>query len=101
MRKTTTKQGVSNNKGVDNRPVPLEHVLACLETEECLERARSYWEQHGIKPSESWGQRSTKEIVCDSLTRVEDWMEYERPRATKTRDRIKAVRRRLEWLLWP
>ena len=44
--------------------------------------------------------RLAREAMTDALTRAEDWLEYEGPRSPD-RSAIQAVRRRLEWELWP
>jgi hypothetical protein len=44
--------------------------------------------------------RATREAMAAALTATEGWLEYEHP-AYAERDSIRAVRRRLEWELWP
>lgn len=85
------------------KKVTFEEVLAVLDYDHARPMAVAYWGKHGCSPSKTWRERRTKEIVSDSLTHVQDVLEYEKQ--TKARHtqwlKIREVRRRLEWELWP
>ena len=53
----------------------------------------------GLKTNARW--RRAREATADALTRTEDWLELTHPRRAADRAALQAVRRRLEWELWP
>lgn len=53
------------------------------------------------RAADTWTHRATREAVCNALTFVEDWLEYQHPGRRAERTKLRAVRRRLEEELWP
>ena len=95
------KQASTTQRQPRKAPIAWEVVLAAIVESETLPVAAPLWQRLQIKPSETWTQRATKEAAADALTRSEDWLEYEHPLRKNARDRLNAVRRRLECELWP
>jgi hypothetical protein len=76
-------------------------VLRCLGGPKTRERACSLFAAAGFTPDHFMAKRAAREAMAGVLSRVEDWLELERPGARQDRSEIRAVRRRLELELWP
>jgi hypothetical protein len=81
-------------------PVRWPDVMRALYSDETRAKALDRYRSDGHTPDDFARSRAAREAMADALTRTEDWLEDEHPR-WPDRASIKAVRRRLEWELWP
>jgi hypothetical protein len=74
-------------------------VLRVVQEPKALALALSRFKGAGFTPDEFNHSKTARIMMCETLTRVEDWLEMEKPRSPD-RDAVKGVRRRLELELW-
>lgn len=92
---SATKQDGSKIVQARKPRVSWEMCLAVLDDPKTRSVAMTVLARAGIKPTETWGQTTTKEATARAMTAAEDWLENEHRRCPD-RERIKSMRRRLE-----
>jgi len=97
---TPRKQGRRSATPGPGTPIAWSDVLRAVESDETRQRIVERYRSAGFTLDQFATVRRAREAMSDAITRAEDWLELEKPTAGD-RTRLKAVRRRLEWELWP
>ncbi len=76
-------------------------VLYAVQNDEARSAALGLYRARGFRPDDFGRIRRAREAMADALTRTEDMLEMRGRRSDDERARVRAVRRQLEWELWP
>jgi len=78
-------------------------VLRAVPSPKTRERALDAYRAAGFTPDDFAAKRAAREAMADALSRTEQWLELAPENASRAAGRaaIRAVRRRLEFELWP
>ncbi len=82
------------------KPVTWSGVLRCLGRDESRSWALNRIRNTGITGDSFGVKTSARRTVCETLIRLEDWLEASHP-VWAERKSVRSVRRQLESELWP